>query len=170
MKQLSYCPIRFFGLTLILAALTCNAATIEGRVVGVADGDTITVIDADKIQHKIRLAGIDAPEKKQTFGNHSKESLSDLVFDKRVTVETEKQDRYGRKIGKVLVNGVDANLEQLKRGLAWHYKAYQREQALDDRQAYASAEKESAAAHIGLWQDTEPVPPWVFRHPAKAAP
>lgn len=68
------------------------------------------------------------------------------------------------------VDGVDANLEQLKRGMAWHYKAYQREQSLDDRLAYAAAEKESAASRIGLWQDTEPVAPWAFRHPAKAAP
>ncbi len=137
MKYLPYCPIRFFGLALFFAALSCNPATIEGRVVGVADGDTITVLDADKIQHKIRLAGIDAPEKKQPFGQRSKESLSDLVFDKTVTVNTDKLDKYRRNVGKVLVDGVDANLEQLKRGMAWHYKAYQREQAHTDQQDYS---------------------------------
>jgi endonuclease YncB( thermonuclease family) len=160
------------ALVCLLLALACavHAETVTGRVVSVADGDTITMLGADKIQHKIRLAGIDAPEKKQPFGQRSKESLSDLVFDKTVTVNTEKLDKYRRNVGKVLVDGVDANLEQLKRGMAWHYKAYQREQSLDDRLAYAAAEKESAASHIGLWQDTEPVPPWVFRHPAKAAP
>lgn len=170
MKHLPYYSIRFLGLALFFAALTCTAATIDGKVIGVADGDTITVLDADKVQHKIRLAGIDAPEKKQPFGQRSKESLNDLVFDKTVSVETDKRDRYGRNIGKVLVDGVDANLEQLKRGMAWHYKAYQREQSPDDRLAYAAAEKESAGYRIGLWQDTEPVAPWAFRHPAKAAP
>ena len=169
MKHLRYCPLRFFGLALFFAALSCNAATIEGRVVGVADGDTITVLDANKVQHKIRLGGIDAPEKAQPYGQQSKQSLSDLVYGKTVMVDTDKTDRYGREVGKVLVDGVDANLEQLKRGMAWHYKAYQREQSLDDRLAYAAAENESAAAHIGLWQDAVPVPPWGWRHPAKAA-
>jgi len=96
MKKASVCLL----LTLALAA---NAATITGRVVGIADGDIITVLDADKVQHKIRLSGIDAPEKKQAFGNRSKESLSALAFDKTVNVETSKRDRYGRQIGKVLV-------------------------------------------------------------------
>ncbi len=101
---------------------------------GVADGDTITVLDTDKVQHKIRLAGIDAPEKKQPFGNRSKESLSDLVFSKTVTVDTGKTDRYGREVGKVLIDGIDANLVQVQRGFAWHYKAYEREQPAVDRQ------------------------------------
>lgn len=107
----------------LLLALACNAATIEGRLVGVADGDTITVLDADKTQHKIRLAGIDAPEKKQPFGHRSKESLSELVFGKAVTVETNKLDRYGREVGRMLVDGVDANLVQVQRVFAWRYKA-----------------------------------------------
>jgi len=148
----------------VLFSLTCNAATIEGRVVGVSDGDTITVLDSTNTQHKVRLSGIDAPEKKQPFGQRSKESLSDLVFDKPVTVDTDKQDRYGRKVGKVLVDGQDANLEQVKRGFAWHYKAYEREQPSIDRKVYAGAETEAKAARLGLWADTEPVPPWEFRH------
>lgn len=95
-----------------------HAEVIVGRVVGVADGDTVTVLDANKQQHKIRLAGIDAPEKRQPFGQRSKESLSALVFARQVTVETDKKDRYGREVGKVRVDGVDANLERLKRGFA----------------------------------------------------
>lgn len=149
---------------LLLAALTCNAATFEGRVVGVSDGDTITVLDSTNTQHKIRLSGIDAPEKKQPFGQRSKESLSDLVFNKPVTVETNKRDKYKRNVGKVLVDGVDANLEQVKRGMAWHYKAYEREQPSIDRKVYADAESEAKAARRGLWADSEPVPPWEFRH------
>ena len=103
MSAASRSPMMGKGLACLLLALACaaHAETVTGRVVGVADGDTITVLDADKVQHKIRLAGIDAPEKKQAFGNRSKESLSDLVFDKTVNVEIEKRDRYGRQIGKV---------------------------------------------------------------------
>jgi endonuclease YncB( thermonuclease family) len=148
----------------LLFAFACNAETITGHVVGVADGDTITVLDADKVQHKIRLAGIDAPEKKQAFGNRSKESLSDLVFDKTVNVETEKRDRYGREIGKVLVNGQDVNLVQVERGMAWFYRQYQREQSPNDRRLYEAAEDAARADKRGLWRDADPMPPWEFRH------
>ncbi len=121
------------------------------------------MLDDSKTQHKIRLAGIDAPEKNQPFGQRSKESLSDLVFSKTVTVETDKTDRYGREVGKVLVDGSDANLVQIQRGYAWHYKAYEREQPAFDRKAYADAEIEAKAAQRGLWKDTAPVPPWDYR-------
>ncbi|MDD3381836.1 MAG: thermonuclease family protein [Rugosibacter sp.] len=148
----------------LLCAFAVNAETITGQVVGVADGDTITVLDADKVQHKIRLAGIDAPEKKQAFGNRSKESLSDLVFDKTVNVETDKRDRYRREIGKVLVNGRDVNLVQVERGMAWFYRQYQREQSPNDRKLYEAAEDAAKAGRRGLWRDIDPVPPWEFRH------
>lgn len=153
-------------ITILVLVLACavNAETITGHVVGVADGDTITVLDADKVQHKMRLAGIDAPEKKQAFGNRSKESLSDLVFDKTVNVETEKRDRYGRQIGNALVNGQDVNLVQVERGMAWFYQQYQREQSPNDRRLYEAAEDSAKAAKRGLWRDTDPVPPWKFRH------
>ena len=147
----------------LLFGLSCQAGTITGLVVGVADGDTVTVLDAQKVQHQIRLSGIDAPEKKQPFGNRSKESLSDSVFNKTLTVETDKKDRYGRDVGKVLVDGVDINLKQVQRGLAWHYKAYQREQSADDRQLYDLTEREAKAAQRGLWRDANPVAPWEFR-------
>jgi endonuclease YncB( thermonuclease family) len=154
------------ALVCLLLALACaaHAETVTGRVVGVADGDTITVLDAVKVQHKIRLAGIDAPEKKQAFGNRSKELLSDMVFDKTVNVETEKRDRYGRQIGKVLVNGLDVNLVQVERGMAWFYRQYQREQTPNDRRLYEAAEDTAKAEKRGLWQDLSPVPPWEFRH------
>ena len=122
-------PAAFFAVLLLTLFPASQAATITGKVVAVADGDTITVLDANKVQHKIRLGGIDAPEKAQPYGQTSKQSLSDLVYGKTVMVDTDKTDRYGREVGKVLVDGVDANLEQLKRGMAWHYKAYQREQS-----------------------------------------
>ena len=155
--------MRIFLLLVLLSSLITEAGTLEGRVVGVADGDTITVLDADHVPHKIRLSGIDVPETAQAFGNRSKESLSDLVFAKAVTVETKKKDRNGRDVGKVLVNGVDANLEQVQRGFAWHYKAYEREQSANDRKLYDLAESEAKAVKRGLWRDAEPLPPWEFR-------
>ena len=160
-----------FASVLIFPAICCHAESITGRVVGVSDGDTITMLVSANTQHKIRLSGIDAPEKKQSFGQRSKESLSDLVFAKTVTVETDKRDKYQREVGKVLVEGMDANLEQIKRGMAWHYKTYQREQSADERKVYADerkvyadAENEAREAGLGLWSDSELVPPWDFRH------
>lgn len=152
---------------LLLLALSTQAETIKGRVVGVADGDTVSVLDASKTQHKIRLAGIDAPEKAQAYGQRSKESLSELVFDRMVTVETTKRDRYGRSVGTVRVDGLDANLEQIKRGMAWHYKAYEREQSPQERRDYAAAEVAAREARLGLWKDAQPVPPWDFRYTRK---
>jgi endonuclease YncB( thermonuclease family) len=125
------------------------------------------VLESTNTQHKIRLAGIDAPEKKQPYGQRSKQSLSDLVFDKQVMVETDKRDKYKREVGKVLVGGMDANLEQVSRGMAWHYKAYEREQTPNDRKLYAAAENEAKAARRGLWADADPMPPWEFRHQGK---
>jgi endonuclease YncB( thermonuclease family) len=152
-----------WAILLLALACTTNAETVTGRVVGVADGDTITVLDGDKVQHKIRLAGIDAPEKKQPFGNRSKESLSELTY-KTVTVETDKRDKYGRQVGKVLVNGQDVNLVQVERGMAWFYRQYQREQSPNDRRLYEAAEDAAKADRRGLWHDAGPVPPWEFRH------
>ncbi|MDM7950091.1 thermonuclease family protein [Hydrogenophaga sp.] len=148
---------------LLCFSFLCHAETISGRVVGVADGDTVTIVDADRVQHKVRLAGIDAPERAQAFGNRSKESLSELVFSKTVTVETDKQDRYGRSVGKVLIDGKDANLVQVERGFAWHYKAYESEQSPSDRMLYDLAEREARTARRGLWRDADPVAPWDFR-------
>lgn len=124
---------------------------------------TLTLLDATNTQHKIRLAGIDSPEKGQPFGQVCKQSLSDLAYDRVVAVESSKLDRYGRMIGKVLVNNHDANLEQIRRGCGWHYKQYQNEQSLDDRLSYNSAEESARADKVGLWADNEPMPPWDWR-------
>jgi endonuclease YncB( thermonuclease family) len=145
-------------------AFSVSADTITGKVVAVADGDTVTVLDAGKVEHKIRLAGIDAPEKAQAFGNRSKEHLSGLVFGKTVTVDWNKKDVYGRTVGKVLVAGSDANLAQVQAGMAWHYKKYQNEQGPSDRANYAQAEDNARAGRVGLWADTNPIPPSDFRH------
>ncbi len=143
------------------------AAELIGKVVRVADGDTITVLDAELQQHKIRLSGIDAPELKQAFGRVSKRHLSDLVTAKHVTVEWDKHDRYGRIVGKVLVDGRDVNLQQVEAGLAWHFKRYEMEQPAADRVVYSAAEQQARAARRGLWAQGPTVPPWEFRKTAK---
>lgn len=164
--------MRSFTQILLFAALlfahTSSADTFQGLVVGIADGDIVTILDATDTQWKIRLSGIDAPEKKMPFGQKSKESLSALVFNKEVAVEFNKQDKYGRTVGKITVNGFDANLEQVKAGMAWHYKQYQREQSVEDRAAYAQAEEQAREAKRGLWVDSDPTPPWDWRHQQKA--
>ena len=113
-------------LVLLLAFRSAHAETLSGRVVRVTDGDTIVVLDADKVQRKIRLQGIDAPERRQAFGTKSKEHLSDLVAGKTVEVDYSKYDRYQRILGKVMVGGEDVNLEQVEDGMACHLsvKAY----------------------------------------------
>ena len=160
--------MRFLWLVTFLVGLVAHAGALEGRVVGVTDGDTLTVLDVDRRQHEIRLEGIDAPEKHQAFGSRAKESLSEMSFGKHVEVQTRKKDRYGRTVGKVLVDGVDVNLEQVRRGLAWHYKEYQREQSMSDRTMYGAAETEARGQRRGLWTDPEPIPPWEFRRKARS--
>ncbi len=124
-----------------------------GKVVGIADGDTATVLDESNAQHKIRLLGIDAPEKAQAFGQKSKQNLSDLIFGKTVTFQVTKRDKYNREVARILLDGKDINLQQVKDGFAWHYKEYQREQPADDRKLYAEAEEEARKAKRGLWFD-----------------
>lgn len=147
----------------ILWAGLSFAGALVGQVVGVTDGDTITVLDGQHTQHKIRLAGIDAPEKAQAFGQRSKEHLSSLVFGKQVTVEAEKRDRYRRTVGTVMVDGRDANLAMVVAGLAWHYKKYEGEQALSDRLLFAAAEREAREGRRGLWYDQNATAPWDHR-------
>lgn len=140
-----------------------SSKLIAGLVVGVTDGDTITVLDDQRAQHTIRLAGIDAPEKAQAFGLRSKEHLSLLVFGRRVLVETEKQDRYGRTVGKVIINGLDASLAMVVAGMAWHYKKYESDQSITDRTLYSDAELVARRNRQGLWLDISPIEPWDYR-------
>jgi endonuclease YncB( thermonuclease family) len=149
-----------------------HAETLHGRVVSVADGDTVTVLDASNRQHKIRLGGIDAPEKEQAFGQRSKQNLSRLVFGKDVRIEWDKRDKYKRIVGKVWVQPescpscpmtLDAGHAQITVGLAWWYRKYASEQSPQDRGAYEFSEQEAKAKHVGLWQDADPTPPWEWR-------
>ena len=119
-----------FYVLLFLSLPLAQAETLTGRVVRVTDGDTLVVLDVTKTQHKIRLQGIDAPERGQALGTKSKEHLSELVAGKTVVVDYNDYDRYQRVLGKVLVGGEDVNLEQVEAGMAWHYKKYQGEQPM----------------------------------------
>jgi endonuclease YncB( thermonuclease family) len=140
---------------------------LRGRVVRIADGDTITLLDSLNAQHRIRLQGIDAPESHQDFGAQSKKSLSDMIFDKQVAAVCDKTDQYGRQVCKIMLDDKDINLEQVKAGMAWHYKEYEREQSADDRELYAHAEDEARRARRGLWVNANPVEPSEFRRTEK---
>ncbi len=139
------------------------ADLFSGKVISIADGDTITLLDSAEKQHKIRLLGIDAPEKNQPFGSQSKQSLAEMVFSKTVVIDFNKRDKYKRIVGKVLLEGNDINLEQVKRGLAWHYKRYENEQELSDRSVYANEEYIARRDAKGLLADKDPISPWEFR-------
>jgi endonuclease YncB( thermonuclease family) len=138
-------------------AVAAPPATLTGKVVSVHDGDTLTVLDAGKTQHKIRLHGIDAPETKQAFGNVARKALADLVFGNDVDVEVIDQDRYGREVGKVHVGGRYVNSEMVRQGLAWRYVQY------DKRGEFTQVEQAAMAARKGLWADAHPVAPWDWR-------
>ena len=125
----------------LMLPLPSWADTLRGVVVSVANGDTITILDDSHLQYKIRLAGIDAPAKGQGYGSVSKAHLAYLVFQKEVTLVWFKEDRYGRIVGKVMTGGTDVGLKQVKAGLAWHSKRFQREQSPEDRMQYAEAEE-----------------------------
>lgn len=154
----------------------CFSSTLYGRVVAVADGDTLTVLDDSNKQHKIRITGIDAPEKRQAFGLRSKQNLAQIAFNKSVQVVWSKRDRYNRIIGKILVfheddycqDGLcsrhqDVGLSQIESGLAWHYKKYQLEQAPEDRKSYSKKEDSARVHRLGLWSEESPMAPWDFR-------
>ena len=151
------------ALILALTSFTSFADQLQGKVIKVTDGDTVNVLTSDNQTHKIRLSGIDAPEKSQAFGNKSKQALADEVDGKTVTVEFNKRDKYQRIVGKIIFNGKDVNLNQIKRGLAWHYKKYEGEQDVEDRSIYANAEYLAQRDKVGLWFDANPIPPWDYR-------
>jgi endonuclease YncB( thermonuclease family) len=150
---LKFALIAVCGLYLSVA----QAATFSGKVVGIADGDTLTVLTTSKKQHKIRLAEIDAPENAQPFGTKSKQSLSDLCFGKEAEVSPRVKDRYQRIVARVKCAGVDANAEQVNRGMAWVYRRYAKDHDLYVLEHGAKAEKR------GLWADSSPTPPWQWR-------
>ena len=175
--KLCLTSLAVFIFQLFIIVAFSSAKTLQGKVVKVGDGDTLTIIDDRGFKYRVRLAGIDAPEKDQPHGKGSTKNLKWLVYDKGVTVEYSKLDRYGRIVGKVMfdsqgdmfcfavdcVRNVDAGLEQVSAGIAWHYKRYQAEQHTKDRKLYSIAEREARKNKIGLWNDKNPTPPWKWR-------
>jgi endonuclease YncB( thermonuclease family) len=135
------------------------------KVVSITDGDTVDVLAPGNLTYAVRLAGIDAPEHNQAFGTESTRHLSNLLSGKTVTLECENERSYGRLICKILIeNSEDVCLEQVKDGMAWHYKQYEDEQSPADRRVYAAAECTAMKTKIGLWSDPQPVQPQDFRH------
>ncbi|MBI4291294.1 MAG: thermonuclease family protein [Betaproteobacteria bacterium] len=142
----------------LLIALCVSPAWADftGKVVAVADGDTITVLK-DREQVKVRLVEIDAPEKGQAFGNKSKQALSDLVYGKQVEVKERGKDQYKRTLGRIYRDGSDVNAEMVRLGMAWVYDRYATDRTLYQIQTEAKAERR------GLWADPKPVAPWEWR-------
>lgn len=150
-------------LAVALIAGDASADTLSGRVVRVVDGDTLVLLLASQQQERVRLAGIDCPERGQPFGRQAKARLTDLAAGRSVTVDWHKRDRYGRIVGKVLDGGQDLNLALVRDGMCWWYRKYADEQAPRDQRLYREAEETARAARRGLWRDKNPVPPWEWR-------
>lgn len=156
-------------LILLLVTASASAEMMTGKVVRIVDGDTVVFLDQGNVQHRVRLAGIDTPERGQPFGKRATEHLARLAGNKPARLEWGKKDRYKRIIGKVWVSPsdgpltLDVALAQLTVGLAWHYKRYAHEQSEEDRERYAYAEEEAQARGVGLWGDPNPVAPWDWR-------
>jgi endonuclease YncB( thermonuclease family) len=155
---------RLWITALLLPVAACvSAETIRGKVIKIADGDTLTIIDSRNQQHRVRLAGIDAPEREQANYDTSRQHLAKLAYGKAVIIEWHKRDRYGRLVGKVEVERIDVGLEQLRDGQAWWFREYAHEQSAFDRSRYETAELEARINQRGLWKTGTPLPPWEWR-------
>lgn len=157
-------PMRkLWFLFLFLACNTADAPDENGKVVGIADGDTFTLLTPSNQQVKVRLYGIDAPEKAQPFGSVARQKLSDLVFGQQVRIDKKDVDRYGRTVAIVYNKNLNVNEEMLRSGLAWHYKQYDKNPAWDDLELLAQRQKR------GVWSQPDPTPPWLWRKEKREA-
>ncbi|WP_165476859.1 thermonuclease family protein [Legionella fairfieldensis] len=154
------------GLVLLIVLFVLNvdlSKPMIGRVIGIADGDTLFVWDYEtKTKITVRLIDIDAPERQQPFGDRSRQSLNELCYKKPVHIERFGRDRYDRVLGRVFCKGIDANAEQVRRGMAWVYIRF-----LGDDRLYA-LQDEARKTKRGLWIDEEPEAPWRFRRYERA--
>lgn len=164
MKRSRWCPkvASLASAGIVLLALSSVTHAYPARVVAILDGDTLVAIADTHQQVRCRLYGIDAPEKSQAFGERSKQSLSELVFQKRVELTAVGSDQYGRTICRIAESGRDVNLTQVERGMAWVYRRF-----TSDRN-YLAAEASARQALKGLWQDPMPIPPWAFRRAVRS--
>jgi endonuclease YncB( thermonuclease family) len=131
---------------------------IQGKVVGITDGDTLTIL-MDSKQYKIRLAEIDTPERNQPYGSKAKDVLSDLVFNKEVKAEVQDVDRYGRYVARIYAGDLDVSRQMIRLGAAWVYRQYLRDKSLLEVEAGAKVAKR------GLWSlpEAQNIPPWEWR-------
>lgn len=143
------------------------AETLNGIVLRVSDGDTITLLTNNKKRINVRLAYIDAPELNQVFGQISKLKLKKLLNAQTVKIDVHTLDKWDRLVGTVYLNNQDINLEMINMGMAWHYKLYARSQVHSARLLYKNAEQHAKKMGIGLWANTEQIPPWDWRHSEK---
>lgn len=159
----------------IFAVLVCSAAhaaTVEGTVVRISDGDTLTILSVNNRQLKIRLYGIDAPERKsgskwdaQPYSVKSTENLEMLCAGVTALVSIMDVDRYGRIVGVVYCQGVNVNIDQLQKGLAWSYDYFlEKEPQTPELLRYKEAQEAAKKSKAGLWRDKNPVPPWEWRN------
>ncbi|WP_154668209.1 thermonuclease family protein [Pseudoduganella violaceinigra] len=144
----------------MILALICKQSCAD-PVIGVSDGDTLTVLSGGQ-PVKVRLANIDAPEKKQPYGARSKQSLSDMCFGRDATLASTNKDRYGRTVAVVHCGAVNVNVAQVRKGMAWVYPQYNHDASLP------AVEAEARGAHVGLWAERNPLEPWVYRKERKA--
>lgn len=147
-------------LILLLIPSIALSKTITGKVIKVADGDTITILNNQKQQTKIRLYGIDCPENGQAFGKKAKKFTASLTAGKQVSVKVYDTDRYGRSVGVVYVGSTNVNEEIIRNGFAWQYRTYCKIMVCDD---WLRLEKQARSNHVGLWKDKNPQPPWDYR-------
>lgn len=148
----------FCALLLLMWMAGAAALNIQGKVVAVMDGDTIEIVRSNKV-YRLRLDGVDCPEKSQAYGAAAKKFTSDRCFGKQVTAKIREQDKYGRYLAKVILpGGKELNALLLRNGYAWHYKQYNKDAA------YAALENQARKEKLGLWADKNPLAPWEFRH------
>lgn len=145
----------------LFGSFAISSERIEGRVIGVHDGDTLTLLVAGNKQIKIRMGQIDAPESNQSFGQKSKQLLSKMTFGKDAVIIKEAVDRYGRIVGDVFVNGENINIAQVRQGMAWAYRRYAHDKSLMQAELLARNDR------VGLWSEPNPIPPWDYRHHPK---
>lgn len=141
-----------------------KGGVLQGQVVRVADGDTVTLQDANRHEYKLRLAYIDAPEKTMPYGQDAKRHLTQMLDHQQVEARIDDVDSYGRGVARIFKDGQDVNYAQLARGYAWHYSQYARKsQAGSDYARYEQAQTKARQQKTGLWQDGNPTPPWEWR-------
>lgn len=154
-----------FGTSSILPTnlQAANKETIFARVVGISDGDTVTVLAEGNKRIKIRLQGIDAPERSQAFGMRSRQNLAKMIFGKNIQIKSQGLDKYQRTLGTIILDDEDINEQQIKDGFAWFYRRYEKDLTPEQAARYEEAETDAKNNQRGLWADANPTPPWDYR-------